>query len=147
MDFCSSQAHLLNWWPRSNDKYTKKGRLFLFVNHACGREMGFVLQFPLCRVVCSARRCTELRLLTLYELLLLAGTSIDLVTTEQRQNNKKGRSFSFVKHVCGRKWGLYYSLHCAAWYAQWDDAQNCPCYHSKNSCFFAGTSVALVDAT
>ena len=54
--------------------------------------MGFVLQFALCRVVCLARRCMELRLLTLQELYFLVGTSVDLVdAAEQRQDNKKGR--------------------------------------------------------
>ena len=53
--------------------------------------MGFVLLFALCCMVCSAGRCSELCLLTLYELSFLAGSFVDLVTAEQRQDNKKGR--------------------------------------------------------
>ena len=46
--------------------------------------MGFVLLFAMCCMVCSAGQRTELCLLTIYELLLLAGPSIDLVAAEQR---------------------------------------------------------------
>ena len=53
--------------------------------------MGFVLLFAVCFVVCFARQRIELCLLTLYEFLFLVGTSVDLVTVEQRQDNKKGR--------------------------------------------------------
>ena len=44
--------------------------------------MGFVLLFAVCCVVCSMGQRTELCLLTLYELLFLVGTSIDLVAVE-----------------------------------------------------------------
>ena len=46
--------------------------------------MGGLRRFAMCCVVCSAGQCTELYLLTLYELLFLAGTSTDLVAVEQR---------------------------------------------------------------
>ena len=44
----------------------------------------------LCRVVCSAGRRTELRLLKVHQLSFLVGTSIDLDATEQRQDTKTG---------------------------------------------------------
>ena len=44
--------------------------------------MGFVLLFAVCWVVCSVGRRIELSLLALYELLFLAGTSVDLVAVE-----------------------------------------------------------------
>ena len=46
--------------------------------------MGGLLWFVVCCVVCSAGRRTELCLLTLHEILFLAGTSANLVATEQR---------------------------------------------------------------
>ena len=89
--------------------------------------MGGLLRFAMCCVVCLAGRRSELCLLTLYELLFLASTSIDLLATEQRQDNQKRRLFLFVKHVCGRKRGLYCGLHCVAWYARYGNARNCAC--------------------
>ena len=56
--------------------------------------MGFVLLFAMCCVVCSVGRHTKLCLLTLYELLFIAGRFVDLVTAEQRQDSKKGWSSS-----------------------------------------------------
>ena len=47
----------------------------------------------------------ELCLLTLHELFYPGGTSIEFDAVEQRQDTKKGRFFSFVKHLGGRKWG------------------------------------------
>ena len=68
--------------------------------------MGGLLRCAVCCMVCLAGRCNELCLLTLYELLFLTGTSVDLVTTEQRQDTEKVRPFLFVNHVCGRIWDL-----------------------------------------
>ena len=33
----------------------------------------------------------------------------------------------FLKHFCGREWGVYYGLQCATWYAWRGDALNCAC--------------------
>ena len=46
--------------------------------------------FALCRVVCSAGRCTELLLLKVHQLSFFVGTSVDLDATEQRQDTKTG---------------------------------------------------------
>ena len=91
------------------------------------KEMGVLPQFAVCCVVCLVGRRTELYMLTLYELLFLEGTSVDLRAMEEREDSNKDRLFSFVKHACGRKWDLYCGLHCAAWYARHGDAQNCAC--------------------
>ena len=110
----------------SNDRTARKVGYFHLLS-MCVKGNGFVLWFALCCVLCLAGRCIELRMLKLYELLFLVGTSVDLVAMEQRQDNKKGRFFSFVKQVWARKWGLYCSLHCAEWYARRADARNCAC--------------------
>ena len=52
----------------------------------------------MCCMVCLAGRRTELCVLTLYELLFLLVTSIDLVTADQRQDSKKGRLKSSNVH-------------------------------------------------
>ena len=66
--------------------------------------MGGLLQFAVCCVVRLVGRCTKLCLLTLYELFFLPSTFVDLLAVEQRQDNKKSRFFSFIRHVWGRKW-------------------------------------------
>ena len=97
-------------------------------------------------MVCSIRQCTELCLLTLYELLFLGGTFVDLVAVEQRQDNKKGRIFSFVKHVWGRKWGLYIAVCIVPRGMLGGPMHGIAPVNTPRICFLASTFVDLLDA-
>ena len=60
-----------------------------------------MLLYAVCYMVSLAGRRIKLCLLTLYELLFLVGTFVDLVAMEQRQDSKKDRLKTSNVHDIG----------------------------------------------